>query len=102
LTAFASIGDTGGMTGSCTLPLSPTSEMRDAGPDLLASLDRSAWLAIVSPDGENGGSHMANAQSTPAWKYPLHAASDMAVIVLGLLLATWPLILLFVVLKLVF
>jgi hypothetical protein len=45
---------------------------------------------------------MANAQPTPAWKYPLRAASDMAVIVLGFLLATWPLILLFVVLKLVF
>jgi hypothetical protein len=46
---------------------------------------------------------MANVQpSPPAWKYPLRAASDLAVILLGLLLATWPLILLFVVLKLVF
>jgi hypothetical protein len=45
---------------------------------------------------------MANAQPTPAWKYPLRAASDVAVIVLGFLLATWPLIVLFVVLKLIF
>jgi hypothetical protein len=45
---------------------------------------------------------MAKAQATPAWKYPLRALNDLAVIVAGLVLATWPLILLFVVLKIIF
>jgi hypothetical protein len=38
----------------------------------------------------------------PAWKYPLRAGCDFAIIVLGLLLATWPLIVLFLLYKLIF
>jgi hypothetical protein len=45
---------------------------------------------------------MANAQPSQAWKYPLRAVSDFAVIVLGLLLATWPLIVLLLLIKIVF
>ncbi len=32
------------------------------------------------------------ASARPAWKYPLRAAADVALIVLGLLLALWPLL----------
>jgi hypothetical protein len=45
---------------------------------------------------------MAKAQPSPAWKYPLRAACDVAVMALGLLLATWPLLLIFLIFKLIF
>jgi hypothetical protein len=45
---------------------------------------------------------MATSPAMPLWKYPVRAAWDAVVIVLGLLLATWPLIALVLILKLVF
>jgi hypothetical protein len=38
-------------------------------------------------------------QPLPLWKYPLRAVRGVAVMVLGLVLATWPLLALFVLLR---
>jgi hypothetical protein len=57
---------------------------------------------MVSATGRTGVSGMANARPMPAWKYPLRAGCDLAIIVLGLLLATWPLIVLFLLYKIIF
>jgi hypothetical protein len=45
---------------------------------------------------------MADIRPAAAWKFPIRAAADIVVMLLGLLLATWPLIALVVLLKLVF
>ncbi|HEX2236095.1 MAG TPA: hypothetical protein VHK89_07450 [Actinomycetota bacterium] len=45
---------------------------------------------------------MAEFRSATAWKYPLRAATDLLLIVLGLLVATWPLVALVLILRLVF
>jgi hypothetical protein len=45
---------------------------------------------------------MATSPLMPLWKYPVRATLDVVVIVLGLLLATWPLIALVLVLKIIF
>jgi hypothetical protein len=45
---------------------------------------------------------MAEMRPAAAWKYPVRAVADVAVMLLGLLLATWPLIALIVLLKLIF
>ncbi|MFN2489563.1 MAG: hypothetical protein ABR529_07480 [Actinomycetota bacterium] len=45
---------------------------------------------------------MASTQPVPLWKYPLRAAGDVVIMVLGLLLAFWPLVALVFILKLIF
>ncbi|CAN5661133.1 hypothetical protein BH24ACT26_BH24ACT26_01440 [soil metagenome] len=45
---------------------------------------------------------MASTQPMPLWKYPVRATTDAVVMVLGLLLATWPLIAVFLLLKIIF
>jgi hypothetical protein len=45
---------------------------------------------------------MATPQPLPLWKYPVKATLDVVVMILGLLLATWPLIAIVLILKLIF
>jgi hypothetical protein len=66
----------------------------------LAPLDGSRLIGRVFETGKTGGDSMAS-QPIPAWKYPLRAATDVVVILLGFLLATWPLILLLVLLRVI-
>ncbi len=44
---------------------------------------------------------MASTQPAPLWKYPIRAVGDLAVMVLGLVLATWPLLAILLILKLI-
>lgn len=43
---------------------------------------------------------MVDARSAPAWKYPVRALGDAGIMVLGFLVATWPIILVAILLKL--
>jgi hypothetical protein len=45
---------------------------------------------------------MASTRPVQLWKYPVRAVGDVAVMVLGLLLAIWPLLVLGVILKILF
>jgi hypothetical protein len=45
---------------------------------------------------------MASTRPVQLWKYPVRAATDVAVMLLGLFLAIWPLVVLFVILKIIF
>jgi hypothetical protein len=45
---------------------------------------------------------MAQFRPATAWKYPLRAATDLLLILLGLLIAIWPLVALVLILQLVF
>ena len=45
---------------------------------------------------------MASTRPVQLWQYPVRAAVDVAVMLLGLFLAIWPLVVLFVILKIVF
>ena len=45
---------------------------------------------------------MASTRPVQLWKYPVRAVGDLAVMVLGLVLAFWPLLVLFAILKIVF
>jgi hypothetical protein len=56
---------------------------------------------MVAP-GFSGGEAMAEFRPAAAWKYPLRAATDFLLIVLGLLVAIWPLVALVLILRLVF
>jgi hypothetical protein len=40
-------------------------------------------------------------QPTSAWRYPVRAVADAALILLGILLATWPLVLVYVLLRVI-
>ena len=42
---------------------------------------------------------MASTRPAPLWKYPIRAASDLVIMLLGLVLATWPLLVVLVLVK---